>query len=234
MSLKKTGSTSVVVTAKPGDHIIFDEDGYAVFVMEAGSFKKKCTEKKKELHQPSRKPSSKAATATKMKAAPKKKPVKKKRTYAKPSPYMTAINAFNKEVESIRKAYKKPETDQAKLREDIAALALKSDQKNYTDYLERRIKRLKDQKIRATDAEIVRIGIALRPLVQTLRGTLRDAKTDNRKVLEPSLDNLIRWSKSPGQYDLAGVDASGEKTPTVKANVKAKERQGFVEWLFSA
>lgn len=78
----------------------------------------------------------------------------------------------------------------------------------------------------------MRIGIAIRPLVQSIRGTIRDTNTDNRKVLEPSLDNLIRWEKSPGQYDLAGGDASVEKEPTVKAKVKQGEKAGYLEWLF--
>lgn len=229
VSLKKTGNTSVVVTAKPGDHIIFDDEGYAVFVMEARSFKKKYTKKQGESVQAEKKSQS---TQTKRKATPKVKRTNKKRTAAtqtkkrsgktvakstKSSAYMATIDAFNKEVESIRTTYKKPGTDPDKLKKELVELAEKSDQKNYLQFVERWIKRLKTDKVRATKEEIVRIGIAIRPLVQTVRGTVRDASTDNRKVLEPSLDNLIRWAKSPGQYDLAGVDASAEKEPTVKA-----------------
>lgn len=244
VSLKKTGNTSVVVTAKPGDHIIFDDEGYAVFVMEGRSFKKKCTKKQGASEDAEKKSVS---TQTRKKATPKAKRPTKKRVTAtqtkkrssktatkstKPSAYMTTIDAFNKEVESIRTTYKKPGTDPDKLKKELIELAEKSDQKNYLQFVERKIKRLKTDKVRATKAEIVRIGIAIRPLVQSIRGTVRDANTDNRKVLEPSLDNLIRWAKSPGQYDLAGVDASVEKPPTVKAKVKQREKAGFLEWLF--
>jgi hypothetical protein len=86
----------------------------------------------------------------------------------------------------------------------LRELAVKSDQKNYSAYVERKIKRLDKDGVRITKAEIIRIGIALRPLVQSVRGTLQDAQNTNRKVLEPTLDNLVRWAKSPGGYDLAG------------------------------
>ena len=235
VSLKKTGKTSVVVTAQPGDHIIFDGQGRAMFIMEKGSFAQKCTDKVGAPAAKVNKPkSSKPKAAPKKKAAAPKKPStsKTKRKPSAPSDYMKAIDTFNKEVDAIRKNYNAATTDQDKLQEELKGLAGKADQKNYVAFVERKIKRLQSDQVRATDAEIIRLGIALRPMVQSIRGTLRDTSTDNKKVLEPSLENLIRWAKSPGQYDLAGVDASAKEKPTVKAKVKQQEKTGFLEWLF--
>ncbi|WP_156825600.1 hypothetical protein [Lewinella cohaerens] len=51
-------------------------------------------------------------------------------------------------------------------------------------------------------------------------------------MLEPTLDNLVRWAKSPGGYDLAGVDAAAEREVTAKAKVSAPEKKGFLAWVF--
>jgi hypothetical protein len=231
VSLKRTGKTAMVVTAQPGDHIIFDHEGYAVYIMEAGSFAKKCTTA--AVKQPAPKKATEAKPTTKKKAARKPKATTKKKTTPKaPSDYTKAIQSFDKEVDHIRTTYKKPEADQEQVKEDLKALAAKSDQKNYTTYVERKIKRLDKDGVRITKEEIIRIGIALRPLVQSVRGTLQDAQNTNRKVLEPTLDNLVRWAKSPGGYDLAGVDAAAGRKATAKAKVTAPEKKGFLEWLF--
>jgi hypothetical protein len=232
VSLKRTGKAAMVVTAQPGDHIIFDHEGYVVYIMEAGSFAKKCTTT--AVKQPVAKKITEIKPTTKKKAARKPKaPAKKKATPKAPSSYTKSIQSFDKEVDNIRTTYKKPEADQQQVKEDLKALAAKSDQKNYTAYVERKIKRLDKDGVRITKAEIIRIGIALRPLVQSVRGTLQDAQNTNRKVLEPTLDNLVRWAKSPGGYDLAGVDAAAGRKATAKAKVTAPEKKGFLEWLFA-
>ncbi|MGH1437855.1 MAG: hypothetical protein ACRBG0_25680 [Lewinella sp.] len=232
VSLKRTGKTAMVVTAQPGDHIIFDHEGYAVYIMEAGSFAKKCTTA--AVEQPVAKKVTETKPATKKKAAPKPKATSKKKASPKAkSDYTKAIQSFDKEVDHIRTTYKKPEADQEQVKEDLKALAAKSDQKNYTAYVERKIKRLDKDGVRITKEEIIRIGIALRPLVQSVRGTLQDAQNTNRKVLEPTLDNLVRWAKSPGGYDLAGVDAEAGRKATAKAKVTAPEKKGFLEWIFA-
>lgn len=86
--------------------------------------------------------------------------------------------------------------------------------------------------MRITKAEVIKIGIALRPLIQSLRGSLTDVSAENAKVLEPNLDNLIRWTKQPGQYDLAGVDTEEQKQPTVQAKVKPQEKRDWWKWVF--
>lgn len=247
VSLKKSGKTSMVVTAQAGDHIIFDHQGYAVYIMEAASFARKCataTPNTSENASSSAKQakgnakpgvSKKKASATTRKK--KTTDTKEKRSTKSKAPkadssYLKTIKAFNTEVEKIRKNYKQPEADLAKVKQDLKALANKADQKNYVAFVERKIKRLQTDEVRATTAEITRIGIALRPLVQTLRGTFQDTTNNNRKVLEPTYENLIRWAKSPGQYDLAGVDAKAEQQPTTKAKVTKKEEKGFLEWVF--
>uniref|UniRef100_UPI0024A9137D zeta toxin family protein n=1 Tax=Phaeodactylibacter xiamenensis TaxID=1524460 RepID=UPI0024A9137D len=78
VSLKGTGNASRKVTAKPGEHIIFDDKGHPVFVMNAASFARKCTEQstveqhKEEKHKPASKPkASKTKPASKAKSKPK-------------------------------------------------------------------------------------------------------------------------------------------------------------------
>ncbi|WP_020539308.1 hypothetical protein [Lewinella cohaerens] len=231
VSLKRTGKSAMVVTARPGDHIIFDHEGYAVYIMEAGSFAKKCTTT--AAKQPVAKKATAAKPTTKKKAVRKPKaPAKKKAAPKTKNNYTKAIQSFDKEVDNIRTTYKKPEANQEQVKEDLKALAAKSDQKNYTAYVERKIKRLDKDGVRITKEEIIRIGIALRPLVQSVRGTLQDAQNTNRKVLDPTLDNLVRWAKSPGGYDLAGVDAAAGRKATAKAKVTDPEKKGFLEWLF--
>lgn len=252
VSLKRTGKSSMVVTAQVGDHIIFDEQGYAMYVMEAASFARKCsttpsptpaTQKAASTYPTHERSTSKplssrkstSRTTRKNKKTTSTKVTKKKATTSTKkadSAYMKTIRAFNQEVEQIRKSYQQPEADQAKVKQDLKDLASKAKQKNYIAFVERKIKRLQKDEVRATKAEITRIGIALRPLVQTLRGTLQDAASENRKVLEPTYENLIHWAKAPGQYDLAGVDAAAERKVTAKAKVNKKEEVGFLEWVF--
>lgn len=215
VSLKRTGNTSIVVTAKKGDHIIFDQGGYAVYIMEAASFKRKCTPKAKP------KPQAKTTPKPKRKATPR----------TKPSAYKKAINAFEAEVNKIRKQYNKNATD-PQLTAELKNLSTKSSQKNYTDYVERKIKNLSKDGVRITKEEIIRIGIAIRPMVQSIRGTLQDTKTTNKKALSPTIENLIRWSKSPAKYDLIGVDAKVNKKPTTTAKVSKKEGKDWLKWLF--
>ncbi|MCI4650872.1 hypothetical protein [Phaeodactylibacter sp.] len=77
VSLKGTGNASRKVTAKPGEHIIFDDKGHPVFIMNAASFARKCTEQstvekhKEDKHKPASKPK---ASTTKPKSKPKPKP----------------------------------------------------------------------------------------------------------------------------------------------------------------
>lgn len=249
VSLKRSGKSSMVVTAQAGDHIIFDEQGYAVYIMEAASFARKCattpsptrpTKKQVSTHSTHSKAVSKPRKAsTNNKKATRSKPSSSQSTSKKKpsskqndSSYMKTIQAFNREVEKIRKAYQQPEANQVKVKQDLKSLAAKAGQKNYLAFVERKIKRLQKDEVQATKAEIVRLGIALRPMIQTLRGALQDVASENRKVLEPTYENLIRWSKSPGQFDLAGVDAAPDRKATTKAKVGAREEKGFLEWLF--
>lgn len=79
----------MVVTAQPGDHIIFDHEGYAVYIMESGSFAQKCTTvSSKQLVA---KKATEAKPTTKKKAARKPKATKKKATPKAPSDYTKAI-----------------------------------------------------------------------------------------------------------------------------------------------
>ena len=224
VSLKRTGASSVVVTARPGDHLIFDDQGYLVFVMEGKSFERKCAEEK-----PATKPKAKASRKPKPKAKPSKKP--KARPKAK-TEGQKVIARFDQEIETIRKKQNKPAEVDASLRELLLEQKKTSLQKNYQEYVARRIQCLEKDEVRITKAEIIQIGIALRPMVQSLRGSLSDVKAKNAKTLEPTLENLIRWTKNPGGYDLLGVDTDEKRKVTTKAKVQPKEKTGWLEWLF--
>ncbi|MEL6660678.1 MAG: hypothetical protein AAFR36_29705, partial [Bacteroidota bacterium] len=86
VSLKRTGKSSMVVTAQVGDHIIFDNEGYAVYIMEGNSFSKKCSSEAKTA-----KP--KAGTNGNTRHKKKTQPKKTQSNYSK------SIRAFNSEVE---------------------------------------------------------------------------------------------------------------------------------------
>lgn len=55
------------------------------------------------------------------------------------------------------------------------------------------------------------------PLIQRKGAALLDILLTSQKVLAPTYDNLIRWTESPGRYDLQGVDIAAKVKESVKA-----------------
>ncbi|PHN00599.1 hypothetical protein [Flavilitoribacter nigricans] len=70
----------------------------------------------------------------------------------------------------------------------------------------------------------IEIAITIRPLIQSLRGALIDVGSTSKRVLAPTLNNLLRWAQKPGYYDLVGIDIAGDAKPTVIARKVKRAR----------
>lgn len=53
-----------------------------------------------------------------------------------------------------------------------------------------------------------------------LSAQMLDAAVDHKKRLSPTPENLIRWMKEPGKYDLIGVDTFKKDDPTADLKIK--------------
>lgn len=253
VGVKGKGSGTRKVTALPGEHLIFDDKGFLVYVMDAGSFARKCIlrttvkEHEEKLHQgdqvkeleekinelekenarlkestPSPTPLKEKAPQAKKKDEPVKpkpatkpaKPQAKKKTASKPksSTSKSPIAVIEKEINDIRKASKLP-PNQAQFKKEYKDLQEKMDNKSFVAYLKKRF----EDGDSLSQEQVIKLGIAIRPLLQKFPGAVRDAFNTNKKVLEANYTNLLRWAESPGNYDLQGVDIDKNTKPTVNA-----------------
>jgi hypothetical protein len=64
-----------------------------------------------------------------------------------------------------------------------------------------------------TEAEVIAIGISLNKK-RPLAAQMIDNSSDNKRRLSPTPENLLRWMKAPGRYDLIGVDTFERNDPT--------------------
>lgn len=55
---------------------------------------------------------------------------------------------------------------------------------------------------------------------RTKSGAARDEKTDGKKRLSPTPENLVRWMRDPGRFDLIGVDTFKKNDPTADLKIK--------------
>ncbi|MCB9267775.1 MAG: zeta toxin family protein [Lewinellaceae bacterium] len=281
VGLKGKGNATRKVPVKPGEHLIFDDGGYLVFVMDAESFERKCIEqttvevheKKKHRSASEDKPKVAAKKEDKPKAAPqakeKPKPAPKaeekpeERPKAEPKPKAKAkkasaprkkakpaakkepasstkpktgskpqaksnstVDSIEKEINDIRKAQGKKPLDRDLFRKEYQDLAEKKDNKSYLAYIRKQLKQAQDEGVEFGEQEIINLGIAIRPLIQRKGAALLDILLTSKKVLAPTYDNLIRWTESPGRYDLQGVDVSAKAEESVKAR-KVKQPSLF-------
>jgi len=70
--------------------------------------------------------------------------------------------------------------------------------------------------------EVVRIG----KHVESLRSTysqVMDEGSDNKNRLTPTKENLVRWMKAPGKFDLIGVDTASKTDATADLKHVKKE-----------
>lgn len=69
-----------------------------------------------------------------------------------------------------------------------------------------------------TEDQVIKIGRSFHKRFRSTQAQARDPKTDAKKRLSPTPENLIRWMKHPGQFDLIGVDTF--KATDATANYK--------------
>lgn len=142
----------------------------------------------------------------------------------KSNPSIEAIKKIEKEVDEIRIRQNKPENT-PKTATNLADTYEKAfTEKDYTQILRTKLDRARQDRIRITEAEIIQLGIMIRPLVQSFQGALIDITSTNKRVLAPTLNNLLRWAQKPGRYDLIGVDITSGVQPTVLAKQVKKAR----------
>lgn len=65
-----------------------------------------------------------------------------------------------------------------------------------------------------TESQIIGIGLQFETNYRTGTAQKRDEKHDGKKRLSPTPENLIRWMKHPGMFDLIGVDTFERKDAT--------------------
>lgn len=177
----------------------------------------------KKVPKPTATPKAKAkptAKRKKVKPAAKKKEAPKTNTQvtakpeAAPSPTLATIE---KEINDIRVAQGKKPLDKDLFRKEYQDLAEKKDNKNYLAYIRKQLKQAQNEGVDFSETDIIKLGIAIRPLIQRPGSALLDILLTSKKVLAPTYDNLIRWTESPGRYDLQGVDISAKVKDSVKA-----------------
>jgi hypothetical protein len=148
---------------------------------------------------------AKAAPAPKAKAAPKAAPKVKA---PKPAP---APKAAAPKAKADKAA---PKADATKLRAQRAA---KLDQTTRTD----RVRNMSREEVLAAAREFNSL--------RTLGGQMVDNASTHKKVLDPTPENLVRWMRNPGRFDIRGVDAprAADATANLKKPDSFWKRLGF-------
>ena len=140
--------------------------------------------------------------------------------------FSAAAGAVNKKVDEIRTKQNKPERKRTLQRADDLADTYEKiyTEAEYIGSIRKKLDLARQDKLKLTEAEIIELGILIRPLVQSFRGALIDIGSTNKRVLAPTLNNLLRWAQKPGHYDLVGVDIAGGAKPTVLARKVKRAR----------
>ena len=73
-----------------------------------------------------------------------------------------------------------------------------------------------------SEAQVVAMGRYINSL-RSLRSQIIDNKSDSKRRLSPTRENLIRWANNPGKFDLIGVDTFQATNPT--ADIKKITKQ---------
>lgn len=64
-----------------------------------------------------------------------------------------------------------------------------------------------------TEAEVIAAGLAINAQ-RNFYSQIMDNSSDNKRRLSPTPENLLRWMKEPGKFDLIGVDTFKRENPT--------------------
>lgn len=214
VGIKGTGQHTNTITTKPGEHLIFDDKGHLVFIMDAASFARKCNEKTV----------TKEATTTRKDAShasPQASPKTDRR-----SPY-EVLEAEIKDVSRILDKKTISKADTAQLPEELKDIEQRSAKQSTINYIEKKARKIEEGK-KLSREEVIRLALAAQPLVRSGRSVVLDTLFTNKKRLEPTVDGLLRWLKNPSGYDLIGVDVKD----SVKATVKPRRpKQDLLEIL---
>ena len=214
VSIKGAGNRSNSISAKPGEHLIFDDSGKLVFIMDAASFARKCNEpvtveqhiETKHQAEQAALPAEKAKEEPAAKSSPERK-----------SPY-TVLEAEIKDVVKIMKKPRMSKEDADRLPaelKDIDIRARSTARKSTLDYIEKQAQKIAEGD-KLSKSEVIKLALAAQPMVRSGRSVVLDMLFTNRKRLEPTVDGLLRWLKNPSDYDLIGVDVQAGAAATVK------------------
>ena len=232
VSLKGTGKQSRKVTAKPGEHLIFDDKGHLVFVMDAASYKAKCTEKtsvqqhvkikhspatKKKKSAPKPKPASSTTKKNTSAAKPassnkRKKPKRTRQTKDRRRP----VEVVTREIMQIRREQKKDKIDRQALKKEIEDLHQRKNMKSYRAYIRKLLKAAVEDEVTLSKNQVIRIGQMVHPMLKSTSGQLGDMMRVHHRIVPPTLEGLLRWANEPTWYDLPGVDVAESAKPNVK------------------
>ena len=138
--------------------------------------------------------------------------------------FSTTVKQVEKEVDQIRLRQAKPENKKKSADELWDTYEQAYTEKDYIQIIRAKLNRARKDGIQVSEAEIIQLGIMIRPLVQSYRGALTDILSTNKRVLAPNLNNLLRWAQQPGRYDLVGVDIAGGAKPTILARKVKRAR----------
>ncbi len=138
--------------------------------------------------------------------------------------FSATVKEVEKEVDQIRLRQAKPENKKKSADELWDTYEQAYTEKDYIQIIRAKLNRARKDGIQVSEAEIIQLGIMIRPLVQSYRGALTDILSTNKRVLAPNLNNLLRWAQQPGRYDLVGVDIAGGAKPTILARKVKRAR----------
>ncbi len=77
--------------------------------------------------------------------------------------------------------------------------------------------------INTSTAKVIKLGQEIEKLRYPNPGEDYDARVSNNRRLAPTEENLKKWAKKPGRYDLIGVDANNLTTVTVNRKKPKKK-----------
>lgn len=148
-------------------------------------------------------------TASAPKAATPAKPVKSVKTATKPAAKKSQAKAATSKPKPATKPAQKA-TSGATQKTTLS----KADREKYRSQAEREVNRVtKDRSKELSAAEVIKLGNQLMDWMPWR--WITDAPSTNKRRLAPTEENLKKWVKQPGRYDLIGVDAAGEYDVTV-------------------
>ncbi|MEO0340369.1 MAG: hypothetical protein AAF242_14310 [Bacteroidota bacterium] len=222
VGIKGAGNATQKVNVKPGEHLIFDDQGHLVYIMNADSFARKCVEST-TIEKTESKPKEETGIVpeivelktpqSEVKKEPQKAPEKKQER-------KSSYEILEAEILDVMQILDKPnpsKEEKERLPQELKDIEkrTKSTAKSSTiAYIEKKAKKIEEGK-KLSKEEIVKLALAAQPLIRTGRSVVLDTLFTNKKRLEPTIDGLLRWLKAPSRYDLIGVDVNDDVEPTV-------------------